>query len=294
MSAAAIKEAVVNVLDLQDELLILCLERLPSLSLCRIASVCFAFTRPIVQSNGGSLSLPEWAARSVVERAKAEQSLRVYVKGDEPWRQVLFMFEAGLLERGVLHDLPLSYITRSGWHLAYRENYSHRTKDSDLERVPLNARYVLVGAVNNGGQRFCAGGKPHGSMPDRKSEQFNGHKTHKTLHFNLLAWGPRDQVLKSTHDETFGGNETTTDNEVEGVFFYRWPGNSFGFSSDPNLFLWLADCGIKRYPPERPEVRPNERLSWNLEMFSTGGWRAGRWTDLGQSGEWSKHMYFRL
>ena len=41
------------------------------------------------------------------------------------------------------------------------------------------------------------------------------------------------------------------------------------------------------------EERPDDRLSWNLDSRSTGGWRAGRIYDLGASTEWVKRVYYR-
>ena len=71
---------------------------------------------------------------------------------------------------------------------------------------------------------------------------------------------------------------------------YRWSRSSFGFSSHPDLWLWLADAGIKQ---RGVEERPDDRLSWNLDSRSTGGWRAGRVYDLGASTEWVKRVYYR-
>ena len=72
---------------------------------------------------------------------------------------------------------------------------------------------------------------------------------------------------------------------------YRWSGRSFGFSSHPDLWLWAADAGIKQ---RGSEERPDDRLSWNLDTRSTGGWRAGRVIDLGGSREWEKRLYYRM
>lgn len=109
----------------------------------------------------------------------------------------------------------------------------------------------------------------------------------------LLAWGKRETVLKVTHDASFSGYDTTTDNEEEGVFWYRWPGHSFGFTSHPRLWLWLADCAIFQRGPAFEE-NPDDRLSWNLESYSTGGWRAGRVINLGDSRQWQKRLYYRM
>ena len=71
---------------------------------------------------------------------------------------------------------------------------------------------------------------------------------------------------------------------------YRWAGHAFGFSSHPELWLWAADAGIKQHGAEE---RSDDRLSWNLDTLSTGGWRAGRVTDLGSSRVWEKRLYYR-
>ena len=42
------------------------------------------------------------------------------------------------------------------------------------------------------------------------------------------------------------------------------------------------------------QAAPGDRLSWNLETLSTGGWRAGLAYDLGDSTEWYKCCYYRM
>ena len=73
------------------------------------------------------------------------------------------------------------------------------------------------------------------------------------------------------------------------------PDNSFGFSAHPKLLLWAADSAIKLLPGgAEHEERSAERLSWNLDTRSTGGWRAGTAIDLGDSVEWEKRLYYRM
>jgi len=55
--------------------------------------------------------------------------------------------------------------------------------------------------------------------------------------------------------------------------------------------LYYADSAIKR---GMREAAPGDRLSWNLETQSTGGWRAGLAYDLGDSTEWYKCCYYRM
>lgn len=93
------------------------------------------------------------------------------------------------------------------------------------------------------------------------------------------------------HESGFRGGRTSTDNVEGGVHFYRWREHAMGFSADPSLFLYYADSGIKR---GFEEARPADRLSWNLETVSSGGWRAGEYIDLGDSGEWMKCLYYRM
>lgn len=240
------------------------------------------------------LSLPERAAAAVLRRHFALGAARPYEKGaGERHTQVLSLYEHGLLRPGVLHDVPLRAIEGEGegWIQAYRRPYKHRTSDADLDAaIPSEARYVLLGAVSMTGARSTgrfANGSACQPLPSRE-ELMDG----SGLVFSTLAWGRRETVLKVTHHErSFGGGATTSSNLEDGVHWYRWPAHAIGFSSDPNLFLYYADSGIKR---GLREVAPADRLSWNLETRSTGGWRAGLAYDLGDSGEWYKCCYYRM
>lgn len=243
--------------------------------------------------------------------------LRPYARGlHESHKQVLQLLEKGLLTRGVLHGVPVRAVEGSGWKLAYAAPYAHRTRDSELEAVPKDARYVMAAAVHvsdalsadssgfsvSARLRSILGVDPWMRRPwtwdapaTSAATQVAGSDgsgdSDAEQAFHLLAWGTRETVLAVTHEESdFQGHGTTTDNEEEGVYWYRWPNHSFGFSSDPSLWLWAADSGI-RWPGEK---RSEDRLSWNLDLHSTGGWRAGRVIDLGKSREWEKRLYYRL
>lgn len=210
------------------------------------------------------LSLPERAARDGAATASQDRDWEVGRGPGECWKQVLDLFDQGLFEGGVLRNFPVSALERTGWRLAYNERYSHRTSDEDLERVPPEARFVL------------AAGREGSENPQ----------------LALAALAPRDVALRATLDHGFVGGEVQSTNLDHGVYWYRWPSHSFGFSSSPDLLLWYADCGIIRRPPES---NPNDRLSWNLESFSTGGWRAGSVVELGSDpGAWRKCLYYRL
>ena len=78
----------------------------------------------------------------------------------------------------------------------------------------------------------------------------------------------RDGSATHDGDAAWHGGATKSENEEESVFWYRWPGHSFGFSSHPDLWLWYADSAIKQ---RGHEERSDDRLSWNLETRSTGG-----------------------
>ena len=286
--------------------------------LCRLEATCqFFHRRSALSPADESLSLPEYAALIMMRRNLALpvrpdglQPIRPYQRGaDESHKQVLQLLEQGLLTRGVLHGVPVTAVEGSGWKLAYAAPYAHRTRDSDLESVPPNARFVMAAAINVG--RNASGDSHVGSVSARLRSMLgvsdkltttaaqvaggsNGCNDCDTGQqaFHLLAWGKRETVLAVTHQEhIFEGMGTTTDNEEESVYWYRWPNSSFGFSSDPNLWLWAADAGIKQ---RGLEERSEDRLSWNLDLRSTGGWRAGRVIDLGNSREWEKRLYYRL
>ena len=285
-----------------------------TLCLCRLEQTCQFFRARCALS---PLSLPEYAALIMMKRSLALpvrpdglQPIRPYERGgDESHKQVLQLLEKGLLTRGVLHGVAVGAVEGSGWQLAYAAPYSHRTCDSDLESVPQSARYVMVAAIHVG--ESLSGSSSGGSVSARLRSMLGvsdkpttsaaqatggssggGESDAGQQAFHLLAWGRRETVLAVTHKEhTFEGLGTTTDNEEESVFWYRWPSHSFGFSSDPNLWLWAADAGIKQ---RGFEERSEDRLSWNLDLRSTGGWRAGRVIDLGNSREWEKRLYYRL
>jgi hypothetical protein len=158
-------------------------------------------------------------------------------------------------------------LTACGWKIAYERPYAHRTRDTDLDTsVPPEARYVLAGARREG---YAAG---------------------STTKLDMVAWGPREVVLAVTHDENgFDGGFTTSENEYAGVYWYRWPDHSFGFSTCPNLLLQYADASPAfGYPEEGSD----DRLSWNLDLVSTGGWRAGTVLNLGRSTRWTKVLMY--
>ena len=146
-------ECISQILEIGEEMLLCVLEKLSTRELCNLEQVCSAFRRPAVLSVGDERpSLPEAAAKGVVTRA---EHLRPYARvGAEPWRKVLLMSEGGMMAPGVLYDVPMAAVQQSGWTLSYRQPYSHRTSDADLDSVPAHARYILVGAIHATGARF--------------------------------------------------------------------------------------------------------------------------------------------
>eukprot|EP00316_Scyphosphaera_apsteinii_P001641 CAMPEP_0119315304 /NCGR_PEP_ID=MMETSP1333-20130426/35251_1 /TAXON_ID=418940 /ORGANISM="Scyphosphaera apsteinii, Strain RCC1455" /LENGTH=295 /DNA_ID=CAMNT_0007320619 /DNA_START=29 /DNA_END=913 /DNA_ORIENTATION=- len=287
---------------LSDELILYILEDSTArhewhCSLCRLEQVCWRFRSPAAISfdDQEQLSLPERAAQRRIARATSQpvrpdglQPIRPYQRAaGEGHRHVLQLLECGLLTRGVLHNVPVSAVERSGWSLAYCAEYKQRTRDADLDKVPASARYVLVAAVRRGRSESVAASS---SLFERlilrqrpSSSEQSSSQGSSSSSFALLAWGKRQVVLRVTHDESFHGFATTTSNEEESVFWYRWTNHSFGFSSDPSLWLWAADAAIKQIGRE---ACSEDRLSWNLDLHSTGGWRAGTVIDLGSSSEW--------
>ena len=134
-----------------------------------------------------------------------------------------------------------------------------------LVQLPPDARYVLVAAQQESGL------------------------------LALAAWGTPQEVFAVTHHKTdFEGGKTVSENLVSGTYWYLWPDHAFGFSSDPALHLWYADVADQpRFGGSAECTKPEDRLSWNLETVSTGGFRAGRCCDLGEnSGAWTKCLYY--
>lgn len=299
---------------LDEELLLLILRSIrrghATRCLCRMQQTCRFFSG--ASSLSPELSLPELAARMLVASAQALpvrpdglRPVRKYERGPgESHKQVLQLLESGLLTTGVLHNCPVAAVEAGGWTLAYAAPYAHRTSDADLERVPASARYVLAAAVRvgdaaGGGHELALRAFFRGLLsPDSRSHDPAAQGAAGSAAagdgptFHLLAWGSREVVLRETHGDGFRGEATTSENEEDSVFWYRWRGRSFGFSSHPQLWLWLADAGLKQRGAAF-EPRPEDRLSWNLETRSTGGFRAGRVLDLGASREWEKRLYYR-
>ena len=161
-----------TLVSLDPELLLLILQSFrrgaAATSLCHLASTCKVFASPaqLLGNEDERLSLPELAARLLVERALALperpdglKPIRPYERGPhEGHKHALKLLERGLLTRGVLHDVPVSAVEGTGWQLAYSAPYSHRTRDSDLERVPATARYVLAAAIYVGPEATAASG----------------------------------------------------------------------------------------------------------------------------------------
>lgn len=259
----------------RPEIVLQVLEMLTSADLARLDACCSDMLSPLGLAGSEQQRMSEVAALNMVARRRpTDSSWRVTdLKPRTPgrgapspfsWCRLLFLAEVGFLKPGVQHDLPAAALERAGWQLAYQEPYDHRTRDSDLEKVPPEARFVLAAAKHGVN---CAT-------------------------FALAAWGRRSTVLKVTHDDDFGGCATHTSNLEDGVYWYRWPDHSFGFSSHQDLWLWNADCLILMSPGE---VNPSDRLSWNLDLHSTGGWRAGHIVELGQHpGHWLKCLYYLM
>lgn len=243
----------------------------PAQALGHLECCCRRFLKPVDEGfapAGSELSLTELAARLQLRHARAANpDLRSYERGEnESHMQVLRMLGAGLLQPGVLHEVPVSCTSSRGcgWIRGYERPYEHRTSDADIDSaVPPDARFVLMAA-----------------------------RRRQSMYYTLLAWGTRDAVLRATHDRVrFRGGDTRSDNIENGVFYYRWPEHAMGFSSDPSLYLLYADSARARGIPETFSA---DRLSWNLETLSTGGWRAGDTCDLGNSVEWLKCLYYRM
>lgn len=297
----ALPDLPITLPTLDDELLLCVCESLDARQLCRLACVCTRLSAPAApHADGEVLSLTERAAKCAVQAAHERGDTRGYTRGpSERWTQVLTLFERGLMRRGVLYAVPLGAVTSrdSGWIKAYDERYEHKTSDEDLERVPLEARYVLIGAVDMSGAMAADGTRQRSPGRDELDRALEESNPLDTLTFTLAAWGPREEVLRTTHDEQgFSGGRTTTDNQVDAVYWYRWPRHSFGFTADPKINLWFADVeGDRRFGGSGDESSGESRLSWNLETISTGGFRAGKNTDLGEdSQQFYKRVYYRL
>ena len=187
------------------------------------------------------------------------------------------------IQSGVLvNSVPLDELQGMVRH--YDEPYSHATRDEELQSVPAAAKWVFVGAWQEGSPTVAVG-----------------------------AFGRREAVLQRT--------ERNQPHEHNGVWWYLTDGQSFGFAASPNVGRkGCAPVHQPTRPPSRPAalppilppcrqcVRPAAlttalprrrylvdaadpadpaRLSWGLHGL--GGYRAG--THLGV-GAWHKMIYY--
>eukprot|EP00965_Chrysotila_dentata_P252743 6210848-Pleurochrysis_carterae.AAC.2 len=282
-AGAALMEPTICLAFLSEDLTMEVLKFLSAYDLGRLTCVSRKFASVFIAvADGSELTLPEMSAKARFEDAVEKGGAWAYERAvGESYKQVLLLLESGLLKPGVLHSVPCHRVClATGWIPAYVRPYSHRTADADLLAIPHYARYVLFAACESAEQ----------SLEDAMSGNAVGGKD---AEFAILAWGCRDKVLQVTHDcHGFRGGVTRSENEENGVHWYLWPEHAIGFSSDPNLFLYYADAAISIMG--EAEIASEDRLSWNLETTSTGGYRAGRHIDLGASSEWLKCLYYRM
>lgn len=276
--------------ELGEELLLAVLQFCQAHDLSRVARTCKRFAAPsaLEHSDGQPLSLTERAARSTLARALASRPMRAYEKGAaESHMQALLLLECGLLERGVLHDVPFGVLRdpSSGWKLAYQAPYSHRTCEHNLDTgydseytnyddsehiawctsshqpgvvvgVPDDARYVFLGAVSMTGatsRTRYENGHALNTLPDRADL-----RSGKALVFSLCAWGRRDTVFRDTHGSEFtGGRTSCADNEEDGVCYYRW-------SNHAMLLLDHHDLGLAAHTVDLELSRDARRRQGRL------------------------------
>ena len=152
------------------------------------------------------------------------------------------------LTPGIQTSFPDNFL--SGWTEAYDAPYSEKTtKDLLQDNVPPSAKVVFVGARNAAGDIV------------------------------LGAMGLRDEVMQITSSKSKA-------HEHNGVFWYFYPGQSFGFAPVEEISLSSADT---------KDTHPDERLSWHCDKG--GGYRAGSRSgtpgDLNSNSEWRKLLYWR-
>ena len=257
-------------------------------TLCRLERCCRHLWEPCIATASGagdgegapvetlSLSLPEAAARQYLlalssAPTAAMRTDATKLRPGETWKQQLHLAGIGALCTGPLHNLPVSAVeSMGGWQLAYDEPYYHKTSDRLLtELVPEDAAEVFVGARNADSAVFHLSARAPTQVV-RFEGQLKG--------LNVYRDGPNTATC--CHEQTY---------------WYWWREHSFGFSADKNLFLYYADSAIAAQG--RPEPASESRLSWNLETQSTGGWRAGTVTELGEQrrgNRWRKCLYYRM
>ena len=257
-------------------------------TLCRLERCCRHLWEPCIATASGagdgegapvetlSLSLPEAAARQYLlalssAPTAAMRTDATKLRPGETWKQQLHLAGIGALCTGPLHNLPVSAVeSMGGWQLAYDEPYYHKTSDRLLtELVPEDAAEVFVGARNADSAVFHLSARAPTQVV-RFEGQLKG--------LNVYRDGPNTATC--CHEQTY---------------WYWWREHSFGFSADKNLDLHYADSAIAAQG--RPEPASESRLSWNLEAQSTGGWRAGTVTELGEQrrgNRWRKCLYYRM
>lgn len=217
----------------------------------------------------------EWLVADIINGEHSREAEPSKPDDNDEANEFLVLVSTVILPRGVVRDLTVAELELSGWVCFYDEPYPHKTQDSHLDACPPEATHILVAAKANATDATLA----------------------------MAACGKKDIVLKNNIPESFRGGTTKTENQGDtnkGVLWYRWEGKSFGFTTarDPNLFLYYADSGCVR---NIEEANSEDRLSWNLEVQSTGGWRAGEAINLGSEqredgskNTWRKVLYYAV
>ena len=92
----------------------------------------------------------------------------------------------------------------------------------------------------------------------------------------VAAMAKRADVLRKTSGMTQAF-------ESNGVFWYHWPGKSFGFSRHPKV--QFNNVNVE-------DTDGEYRLSWFVDYYSYGGWRAGNITGQYTSAEYEKLVFY--
>ena len=152
----------------------------------------------------------------------------------------------------VVNDWPISKM--DGWTLCLDEPYSHHIYPSCFSSCLTGDDYSLfVGAKEN--------------------------STSQT--FYVGAYGPSSVITTNTSSNSVAYLPSWR--EGYNVYWYYFPGMSFGFAPISNISLSSADTY---------DTSDIQRLSWHLGQ-SAGGWRAGDVTGLNDNDVWRKVVYYK-
>ena len=152
----------------------------------------------------------------------------------------------------IVHNWPISKL--NGWSKCYDEPYSDHTYPSSFSSCAIgDGYYLFVGAKSSS----------------------------STENIHIGAYGPSSVINITTSSATNAYKPSWYSGY--NVFWYYYPGNSFGFSPVETINLNSADTSTSD---------DSDRLSWHFGQ-TVGGYRAGSNIALNSDTTWRKIVYYK-